>query len=265
MDSVAFLSFSKRNFYLRSQISAFVLQNNHVPISPFMNFDYNLSGIVNKDLIRVANNTLIDKAGTLWVFGEVSDGVLVEIFLAMKRKIPVRYFNIDNKSGIFQEISLDEVRLEDVSPWVWEWVQSGKNLARWHPRLRFNKKYPIIYPAYSKKNFYWQMHISKFCIEKKSIPLNPFMLFRYFLGDSVPREKVYKANRRIISLCDELWVFGDVSDGMYEEIKQMELIGKPIKYFKINDNKKTVNFRKIDKQNAIFEDELINQVKNQIK
>jgi hypothetical protein len=197
------------------------------------------------------------------VFGEVSDGVLVEVFLAMKNKIPIRYFDIVDSSASFQEIQPKDVRFEDVSPWVWEWVQSGKNLARWHPRLRFSKKYPIIYPAYSKKNFYWQMHISKFCIEKKVIPLNPFMLFRYFLGDSVPRDKIYKANEKIISICDELWVFGDVSDGVHKEIKQMELIGKPVRYFKISDNKKTVNFRKINKQNAIFEDELINQIKKQ--
>ena len=52
-NKVIFTSLSKRNFYLRSDISAFVLKSSCTPISPFMNFDYNLAGIVDKDLIRV--------------------------------------------------------------------------------------------------------------------------------------------------------------------------------------------------------------------
>lgn len=255
-----FTSFSKKKFYLRAQISAFILENDSVPISPFMNFEYNMSGTVNKDLIRIANNSMITRSDELWVFGPISDGVLVEVFLAKKNKIPVKFFKIIDDNGNFCEINIKEVELEDVSPWMWEWVETGKNLARWHPRLRFNKHYPLVYPAYSKRNFFWQMHISKFCIEKKMIPLNPFMLFRYFLADTVPREKVYAANKRIIEACDELWVFGEVADGVLKEVKQMESLGKKVKYFKIIDDKKTVNFRKINPENAVLEDELIQQL-----
>lgn len=259
--NLAFASFSKKKFYLRAQISAFILENGFVPVSPFMNFEYNMSGIVNKDLIRIANNTLIDRCQELWVFGPVSDGVLVEVFLAVKAGLKVRYFKVIDDAGIFEELSADEVELEDVSPWMWEWVQTGKNLARWHPRLRFNKRYPLVYPAYSKRNFFWQMHIQKFCIEKKMIPLNPFMLFRYFLADAVPRKQVYDANASIINICDELWVFGDVADGVLKEVKQMEALGKKVQYFKIVDDKKSVSFRKIKPERAILEDELVEQLK----
>ena len=257
-----FISITKRNFYLKSQISEYVLLNNCVPISPFMNFEYNLSGTVNKDYIRISNNSMIFRTDELWVFGDVSDGVAVEIYLAQKHNIPIKYFKIDKITSSISPINQTEVMLEDVSGWMWEWIISGKNLSRWHPRLRFKKQYPLVYTAYSKKNFYWQMHISKFCINKKTVPLNPFMLFRYFLSDTVPRMMVYKANAEVIDMCDELWVFGDVADGVYKEILQMQKAGKKVIFYNIKDTPSGVRFREIQKHNAILEDELINQLGN---
>jgi hypothetical protein len=249
---IIFTSFSKKNFYLRSAISRFVLQNDKVPISPFMNFDYNLAGLVPKDDIRIANNSLIARSDELWVFGEVSDGVLVEIYLARKHKIPIRYF-LQQPNEIFIEITQDEVRLEDVSPWMWEWILAGKDLKRWHPRLRFHKTYPLVYPAYSKRNFYWQMHISQFCLEQKTIPLNPFMLFRYFLGDTVTRESVYRANNNIVRLCDEVWTFGEISDGVLAEVKLKKEQGHPVQYLKIAQSN-PATFRRIAPSSVVFEE-----------
>ena len=247
---LVFTSFSKRNFYLRSAISRFVLLQNCVPISPFMNFDYNLAGIVPKDSIRIANNSLIASCDEIWIFGEVSDGVLVEIYLAGKQGKPVRYFVEQNSE--FVEISQDQVRLEDVSHWMWNWVQHGKSLERWHPRLRFHRTYPLVYPAYSKRNFYWQMHISQFCLDNKVIPLNPFMLFRYFLGDSVPRDTIYCANNNIVRMCDEVWAFGEVSDGVLAEIKIKKDLGQGVRYYKISGSN-PATFRRVKPSAVIFE------------
>jgi hypothetical protein len=218
-----------------------------------MNFDYNLSHLVKKDFIRIANNSLIRRVDELWVFGEVSDGVLVEIYLAKKYKKPVRYFQATNEGLNFKEITEKEVVLEDVSSWMWQAILEGKNLARWHPRLRFNKEYPLVYSAYSKKNFYWQTHISKFCLEKKVVPLNPFMLFRYFLGDAVPRSAVYLANNNIVRLCDEVWCFGEVSDGVLAEVKLKKKLGQPVKYFNLT-KKLPATFRKVPKPLVVFEE-----------
>lgn len=255
-NKIIFTSFSKKNFYLRSAISQFVLLQNCVPISPFMNFDYNLAGLVPKDSIRVANNSLIARCNELWVFGEVSDGVLVEIYLAGKQGLPVRYF-IEHDAQ-FSEISQDQVRLEDISPWMWNWARQGKDLERWHPRLRFHKTYPLVYPAYSKRNFYWQMHISQFCLENKVIPLNPFMLFRYFLGDTVPRDTVYRANNNIVRLCDEVWTFGEISDGVLAEIKIKRDLGQPVRYYKLT-NSNPATFRRIKPSTAVFEEPELNE------
>lgn len=257
-NKLIFTSFSKKNFYFRSDISTFVLKDNNTPISPFMNFDYNLSGLVHKDLIRIANNTLIQRCNEAWVFGEVSDGVLAEIYLAQKFKKPIRFFSPSSGKKVFEEIDQNQVGLEDISPWMWEWVKSGKKLERWHPRLRFKKTYPVIYPAYSKRNFYWQMHISQFCLEKKTIPLNPFMLFRYFLGDTVSRESVYLANNNIVRMSDEVWTFGEISDGVLAEVKMKKDQRQLVKYFKIAQTNPVV-FRRISPKSVKFEDEELEQ------
>jgi hypothetical protein len=252
-NKIIFTAYSKRNFYLRSFISSFVLLSGNTPISPFMNFDYNLSNLVEKDLIRIANNTLIKRMDELWVFGEISDGVLVEIFLAKKRQKLIRYFKPINEGSSFREIDQTQIQLEDVSSWMWNWIIEGKNLERWHPRLRFTKEYPLVYPAYSKRNFYWQMHISQFCLQHKRIPLNPFMLFRYFLGDAVPRNTIYLANNNIVRISDEVWTFGEISDGVLAEIKLKKSQGHPVKYFKIAKSN-PVEFRKIQPKSVVFEE-----------
>ncbi len=239
---------------MRSAISQFVLENGQTPISPFLNFDYNLSGLVHKDLIRIANNTMIGRSDETWVFGEVSDGVLVEIYIARSRSKKVRYFMPDGSS--FREIKESDVRLEDVSPWMWEWVQTGKSLERWHPRLRFKKSYPLIYPAYSKRNFYLQMHISQFCLNKHVVPLNPFMLFRYFLGDTVSRSEVYVANNNIVRICDEVWAFGEISDGVLAEIKMKRDNKQTVRYYKINSGF-PVDFRRSSGKTMPFEDKAL--------
>ena len=259
-NKIVFTSYSKKNFYARAEVSQFVLRAGHTPINPFMNFDYNLSGVVDKSLIRVANNTLMAAADELWVFGDISDGVLVEIYLAKKQSKLVRYFMIHNSD--FQEVDESSVRLEDVSEWQWEYVRLGKDLARWHPRLRFHKTYPLIYPAYSKRNFYLQMHISKYCLENHVVPLNPFMLFRYFIGDSVSRDTIYRANNNIVRIADEVWVFDEVSDGVLAEIKLKKDRGHAVKYFRHASDSFPITYRKASSLQVQFEDAKLEEYRN---
>ena len=242
---LVFLSFAKENFYLRMAISAFVIKQRVVPISPFMNIDYNLGGVVDKKLIRVAENTMLRRCRALWVFGKVSDGMLVEIYLAKKWGLPVRYFSLPNVSRGFQELTEEEIELGDVSNWVWDWVRSGKNLERWHPRLRIKKNYPLVYPAYSKRNFYLQTYISKYCLERHRIPLNPFMIYRYFLSDLIPRQHVYLGNASIIKSVDELWTFGPLSDGVIAEIELAKKRSQKISHYRIVSDKPQVIFRRV--------------------
>jgi hypothetical protein len=250
-NDIVYVAFSKHQFYLRAHISSFVLHQGQTPVSPFMNFDYNLSDLIDRDYIRVANNTLLHKCDELWVFGPVSDGVLVEIHLARKLGKPVRYFRI-TRAQRFEEVAASDVELEDVSAWMWDRELSGQDIERWHPRLRFHKTYPLVYPAYSKRSFYWQTHISLYCLNRKTVPLNPFMLFRYFLGDSVPRDTVYRANNNIVRIADEVWTFGEIADGVLGEVVLKRRAGGEVKFFEIAANN-PVRFRQMQAKSAVFE------------
>lgn len=77
------------------------------------------------------------------------------------------------------------------------------------------------------------MFISKFVLEKGAVPLNPFMVFDYFLLDVVDRDVVREANNTIVKRADEMWVFGAVSNGVLAEIQIAKKAGKPVKYFAI--------------------------------
>ena len=237
---------------MRAEVSQFVLDSGNTPINPYMNFDYNLSGVVDKSLIRIANNSLVAHADELWVFGDVSDGVLTEVYLAKRRGIRVHYYR-QKAERLFDEIAESNVALEDVSSWLWEYMLAGKDIARWHPRLRFHKQYPLVYPAYSKRNFYLQMHISQYCLEHHVVPLNPFLLFRYFLGDSAPRETIYEGNNNLVGLADEVWVFDEVSNGVLAEVMHKKEQGGKVKYFRHYSDKMPITYRQIAPEKVEFE------------
>lgn len=100
-----------------------------------------------------------------------------------------------------------------------------------HPSLQLTKKKPVVYTAFSKHNFFLRAHISKFVLEKGAVPLNPFMLFDYFLLDVVERDVVREANNNVLKKADELWVFGKVSDGVEAELA---LFQGSKRYFRID-------------------------------
>lgn len=115
-----------------------------------------------------------------------------------------------------------------------------------HKALNLKNKKPFIYTAMSKHLFYFRMHISKFVLEQDKIPLNPFMIFEYFMLDSVDRDLVREANNNLVMLCDELWVFGCVSNGVLSEIKIFKEMNRPVKYFKIKNSLKIIPISKED-------------------
>lgn len=110
--SIVFTAMSKKYFYMRMLVVKYVLEKGCVPINPFMSFDYFLLDTVDRDIVRNANNNLVDIADELWVFGSVSNGVLVEIKRVMEKGKSVRFFSITNDREI-SEISKEELAFED--------------------------------------------------------------------------------------------------------------------------------------------------------
>jgi len=110
---VVFTAQSCKNFHLRMLICKFVFENNAVPVNPFNAFGYYLYELVDRNLIRNGNNNLMKRCDELWVFGEISDGVLAEIQMFKKWGKPVRFFNIKNIPKEVIEITKDEVEFEE--------------------------------------------------------------------------------------------------------------------------------------------------------
>ena len=75
--------------------------------------EYFLLDSVPRDVIRQSNNAIVTKSDEVWVFGKISNGVLVEIRLAEKLKKNIRYFDVID-SLIIKEVKKKDVKLEEI-------------------------------------------------------------------------------------------------------------------------------------------------------
>ncbi len=91
---LVYVAMSNRNFFWRQQLTKYVLDEGRVPVTPFMLFDYYLLHTVPKDLVREAMNNLIARCEEMWVFGDMSLGLKVQVGIAKRMRKQVRYFDI---------------------------------------------------------------------------------------------------------------------------------------------------------------------------
>jgi hypothetical protein len=95
------------------------------------------------------------------------------------------------------------------------------------------KPMTVIFTAQSKAFFYCRDAVCEFVLKQGLLPINPFRVFEYFLGDRVERNIVRQGNNQLVELADELWVFGPVADGVLFEIIRARERHKPVRYFSI--------------------------------
>ena len=88
----------------------------------------------------------------------------------------------------------------------------------------------MIYIAFAKENMYMQWRLTKNVLNEGHIPINPFMLTDYYLADSVEEDLLRDMNNALVARCDEVWVFGKISDGVEREIGIAEKEGIPVRY-----------------------------------
>lgn len=95
----------------------------------------------------------------------------------------------------------------------------------------------LVYTAQSKQYFYCRDAVCEYVFRYGDcIPINPFRVFDYFLGDRVARDAIRAANQEVLSRCDEVWVFGEqLADGVLMEIAQAKTEDKTIRYFTISN------------------------------
>lgn len=121
---------------------------------------------------------------------------------------------------------------------------------------KFEKRL-VVYTAYSKYYYFAKSLISSYVLENGFIPLNPFMNWEYFMNDMVDRDLVIRGNNNLIFLSNELWIFGPISDGVFEEVKLANCLGLKIRYFSVGKNLKDIC--PINRSDLVFEEELLSK------
>lgn len=114
----------------------------------------------------------------------------------------------------------------------------------------------LVYTAMSKKFFYMRLFVTKHALEHGVVPLNPFTTFDYFLLDTVDRNIVRKGNNTLVQRADEIWTYGDISDGVLAEMIQAKRLGRPVVHFVLDANKQ---FMDVPPAGLTFEDEIAEQ------
>lgn len=119
------------------------------------------------------------------------------------------------------------------------------------------KEKVVVYTALSKKIFYAKNIICQYVIEKDFVPLNPFSAFGYFLEDRVERDLVRICNNNVVRIVDEIWSFGEVSNGVLAEIEYAMQLKKKIRLFTAGS--KIQKIHEISAKELIFEDDFISK------
>ena len=96
---------------------------------------------------------------------------------------------------------------------------------------------PVVFTAQSKLHFYCRDAICEFVFNQGAVPVNPFRLYEYFLGDRVDRDCIRQANNNLIRKCDQLWVFGEtIADGVLFEILHAKKLKMPVKFYTVDSH-----------------------------
>lgn len=82
----------------------------------------------------------------------------------------------------------------------------------------FETERKVIFAAMSKKNFFMREHIIRFVLKKGFTPTCAFMMYSYYLLDTVDNKALIRANNDLIRRSDKLSVFGEVLSGVKAEI-----------------------------------------------
>ena len=106
-----------------------------------------------------------------------------------------------------------------------------------HRALTIKPADMVVFTAMSKKYFYMRFFVTKFVLDQGVVPINPFTSFDYFLLDAVERDTVRRANNTLVARADELWVFGDIADGVRAEIMQAWQQQKTVRFFAFRGDK----------------------------
>jgi len=121
-------------------------------------------------------------------------------------------------------------------------------------KISSTESLPTIFTAQSKAFYYCRDAVCEYVMRDGKLPLNPFRVFGYFLSDRVERGIVRRSNNRLITLSDEVWVFGPIADGVLFEIVYARRLRKTVRFFNIASRAEEIH--PISNEDIVFEPEV---------
>ncbi|MDD3648114.1 MAG: NUDIX hydrolase [Candidatus Dojkabacteria bacterium] len=119
------------------------------------------------------------------------------------------------------------------SSWDWDSVFVPKDSITKKLIEKYGKDKRVIFVSQAAVNMCWARLICKFVIEKGHAPVNYFTAFGHFVHELADQQTMIDSINSLIVRCDELWAFGEISEGMWFEIKMCKELGIPVRYFNI--------------------------------
>ena len=119
-----------------------------------------------------------------------------------------------------------------------EYRQNRKKVWRKQAEIKARPKVYIVsrYAGDVDNNISNAIRYCRFAIEKKKIPIASHLLYPQMLDDDNPDERELGTvfGFVLLSMCDEVWVFGkEISSGMQAEIDEARRLKKPIKFVEV--------------------------------
>gem|GEM_PF-883884 len=113
---------------------------------------------------------------------------------------------------------------------------------------KYDKGKKVVFISQAAVNMCWARLICRFVINKGFAPVNYFTAFGHFVHELADQQTMIDSINSLIVRCDELWAFGEISEGMWYEIKMCKELGIPVKYFDIEclpKNIKQINDKQV--------------------
>lgn len=125
-----------------------------------------------------------------------------------------------------------------ISNMMKEYRQARKKVWQRQNEMKTRKKVYVVsrYAGDAAANTTATLHYCRYVIKENCIPVASHILFvvSSMLNDDneADREMGLMFGLALLAVCDEVWVFGEVSDGMQQEIMEAKKLGKRVRYVK---------------------------------
>lgn len=130
----------------------------------------------------------------------------------------------DPTAGIAIERVMHDYRVENV------------NKRRRQQKIKISPKIYVAskYAGDIETNVANAIRYCQYVINKNLMPIASHLIYPCMLNDNNPceREKGLMFGLALLAICDEVWCFGEISQGMKLEIKEAKRLGIRVRYFK---------------------------------